>query len=65
MTKERIDGKVVEDTSFQCDECRVAKKKCHNPECDKIGNQACTRCGKARYCSREVRICICGPSLIR
>lgn len=55
MTKERIDGK-VEDASFQCDECRVAKKKCHNPECDKIGNLACNRCGKARYCSKECQV---------
>ena len=54
MTKERMDGKVEGDTSFQCDECRVAKKKCNNPECTKVFKFSCVRCGKGKYCSKEV-----------
>jgi hypothetical protein len=55
MTKERMASKVEDDTSFKCDECRLAKITCHNPGCSSRYKFFCTRCGKANYCSREVR----------
>jgi len=55
MTKERMASKIEDDTSFKCDECRQAKLKCHNPGCNNRYKFVCTRCGKANYCSREVR----------
>ena len=55
MTRERMASKIEDDTSFKCDECRQAKLKCHNPGCNNRYKFFCTRCGKANYCSREVR----------
>mmetsp|Transcript_34428 Transcript_34428/g.61853 ORF Transcript_34428/g.61853 Transcript_34428/m.61853 type:complete len:359 (+) Transcript_34428:95-1171(+) len=40
-------------SNFKCDECRLAKNKCHNPECSKNFVFTCIQCDKGKYCSKE------------
>ena len=57
MTQERIEGKVNDgETAFRCDDCRQASKTCHNPECANPSSKTCTRCGAAKYCSKECQV---------
>lgn len=54
MTKERMHTNAENNACFNCDQCRLAKNKCHNPECNETYAFNCSACSKAKYCSKEV-----------